>query len=63
MKRKASPGCENAPRICIQAHLDMVTSANSDMNFNFDTDPINVFLADKNGKQWLQANGTTLGGT
>lgn len=41
----------------------MVTSANSDMNFNFDTDPINVFLADKNGKQWLQANGTTLGGT
>ena len=43
--------------------MDMVTSANGDISINFDTDPINVFLTEKNGETWMQANGTTLGGS
>lgn len=35
----------------------MVTSANSDVNFDFFTQPIDVYLADG----WLKARGTTLG--
>jgi len=57
----ASAGCEQAQRICIQAHLDMVTSANSDVSINFDTDPINVYLTEREGDQWMLAKGTTLG--
>lgn len=53
---------ENAPKICIQSHMDMVTSANGDVKIDFEKDPINVFLTQKNGECWMQAQGTTLGG-
>jgi hypothetical protein len=42
--------------------MDMVTSANGDVAFDFDKDPINVFLTEKDGEAWMQAKGTTLGG-
>lgn len=57
----ASPGLEGAPGVCIQSHMDMVTSANSDTPINFSTDPINVCLEWKGEEQWMKARGTTLG--
>lgn len=58
IRRKASPGCENIPGVVLQGHMDMVTSKNTDTEFNFDTDPIEMFI---NEEGWLQAKGTTLG--
>lgn len=39
----------------------MVTSANGDVDIDFEKDPINVFLTEKKGETWMQAKGTTLG--
>jgi len=61
LRRKASEGHENAPGVCFQAHMDMVTSANSDVKIDFAKDPIEVFLTEKKGETWMQARGTTLG--
>ncbi|NQT27845.1 aminoacyl-histidine dipeptidase [candidate division KSB1 bacterium] len=53
----ATPGKENAPVIVLQGHLDIVCEKNSDKEFNFDTDPIEVLVEG----DWVTANGTTLG--
>jgi len=56
--KPATTGYENAKRIIMQAHTDMVCEKNSDVIFNFDTDPIQTYIDD----DWVKAHGTTLGG-
>jgi len=53
----ASDGAEGAPTLILQGHLDMVCEKDSDVEFNFDTDPIRLR---REGKM-LYAQGTTLG--
>lgn len=55
--KPATPGYENKKTIILQAHMDMVCEKNSDVEHNFDTDPIQVIV--DNG--WIKAKGTTLG--
>ncbi|MGB4413404.1 MAG: aminoacyl-histidine dipeptidase [Paludibacter sp.] len=51
-------GYENHKMIILQAHTDMVCEKNSDVNFNFETDPIQTYI----DGDWVKARGTTLGG-
>jgi len=53
----ATPGCENAPGVVLQTHMDMVCEKNKDVEFDFMADPIEV----KVDGDWLTAKGTTLG--
>ena len=55
--KPATPGYENKKTMILQAHMDMVCEKNSDVEHNFDTDPIQVIV--DNG--WIKAKGTTLG--
>ena len=53
----ATPGREAVPPVCLQGHLDMVPEKNEETEFDFETDPIQVW---RDG-DWLKARGTTLG--
>ncbi|MCK5145428.1 aminoacyl-histidine dipeptidase [bacterium] len=53
----ATPGHENARTIVLQGHMDMVCEKNSDTDFDFSKDPIDVLI----DGDWVTANGTTLG--
>lgn len=53
----ATPGREDRPVTVIQGHLDMVCEKNADVDFDFATDPLDVYL----DGDWLTARGTTLG--
>jgi dipeptidase D len=55
--KPATEGYEDHPGVCIQAHVDMVTEKNRDVEFDFDNDPIQTYVEDG----WLKAKGTTLG--
>lgn len=55
--KPATKGYEDRPKFCIQAHLDMVTEKNRDVEFDFDNDAIQTYVEDG----WLKAKGTTLG--
>ncbi|HMM10938.1 MAG TPA: aminoacyl-histidine dipeptidase [Bacteroidales bacterium] len=57
IKKPASQGFENRKTIVLQSHVDMVCEKNSDKDFDFDNDPIEV----KVEHGWVKANGTTLG--
>jgi len=57
VRKPASPGGEGAPTTILQAHLDMVTEKNSDVDFDFATDAIRPVLEG----EYLTADGTTLG--
>ena len=57
VSKPASAGCEAAPGIVLQAHLDMVTQKNSDTTHDFMRDPIRPVQREG----WLVAEGTTLG--
>ena len=57
IRKPASPGYENAPSVCLQAHMDMVCEKNGDKDFDFLTQPIQAYI--ENG--WLIGDGTTLG--
>ncbi|MBN2776898.1 MAG: aminoacyl-histidine dipeptidase [Bacteroidales bacterium] len=57
--REASKGMENKKTVIIQSHLDMVPEKRTDLEHNFETDPIKAFV-DTDG--WIKTNGTTLGG-
>ncbi|OQX78322.1 MAG: cytosol nonspecific dipeptidase [Bacteroidetes bacterium 4484_276] len=57
IKKPATPGMEDRKGIILQGHLDMVPQKNSDLDFNFDTDPIEAYI----DGEWVTANGTTLG--
>jgi len=53
----ASPGCEKAPTVVLQGHMDMVCEKNSDVVHDFSKDPIQLEFQG----EWLKAKGTTLG--
>lgn len=55
--KPATKGYEKSPRVCLQAHMDMVCEKNSDKVFDFMKDPIQPVL----DGEWLTADGTTLG--
>lgn len=57
IKKPATPGMENRKTVCIQGHLDMVCEKNSDVEFDFDNEPIKVYI----DGDWVKAKGTTLG--
>lgn len=57
IRKPAHPGYENAPGVCLQAHMDMVCEKNSDKEFTFMTDAIQPI---RDG-EWITADGTTLG--
>jgi len=53
----ATPGHENAPTVVLQGHVDMVCEKNSDVEFDFMNDPIEVVV----DGDWVRSVGTTLG--
>ncbi|RUR27665.1 aminoacyl-histidine dipeptidase [Vreelandella nanhaiensis] len=55
--KPATAGCEKAPGVILQGHLDMVAQANTGHAHDFSRDPISTYVADG----WLHADGTTLG--
>lgn len=57
MFRPASKGCENAPKLVLQGHMDMVCEKNADSNHDFENDPIKTII----DGEWVHADGTTLG--
>ncbi len=57
IRKPATSGLENRPTVILQSHMDMVCEKNSDVEFDFDNDPIRV----KIDGDWVKADGTTLG--
>lgn len=57
IKVPATSGHENAKTVILQGHLDMVCDKNSDKEFDFSKDPIQL----RKDGDWLMADGTTLG--
>ena len=57
IKKPASPGCENAPGVILQAHLDMVCQKNQGVGHDFSKDPIKAVVRDN----LVLAENTTLG--
>lgn len=57
VRKPATPGMENRKPVCIQGHIDMVCEKNSDVEFDFDNDPIQAYI----DGDWVKARGTTLG--
>ena len=57
MFRPATKGYENAPRVILQGHMDMVCVANDGVEHDFDNDPSKTVI----DGEWVRAEGTTLG--
>lgn len=57
IRKPAFKGYENAPGVCLQAHMDMVCEKNGNCSHDFLTDPIKAEVKDG----WLVAEETTLG--
>ena len=57
IKKPATSGMENRKSIVMQSHLDMVCQKNKDVNFDFDTQGIEMEV----DGDWVKAKGTTLG--
>lgn len=57
MTKAATPGCEKAPTVILQAHMDMVAEKNNDVKHDFLKDPIDTYI----DGDWVKARGTTLG--
>lgn len=57
MSKPATAGCENAPTVILQAHMDMVAEKNNDVEHDFLKDPIDTYI----DGEWVKARGTTLG--
>ncbi|MFI3330729.1 MAG: aminoacyl-histidine dipeptidase [Rikenellaceae bacterium] len=56
--KPSSEAYADKPSVVIQSHMDMVCEKNSDVNFDFLTDPIKLSLEIEG---WVSAQGTTLG--
>lgn len=56
--KPATTGKEASPTVILQSHMDMVCEKNSDTVFDFENQPLDVYV--ENG--WVSARGTTLGG-
>lgn len=59
LRKPATPGLEHLPGICIQGHMDMVTTKSESLVFDFKTDAIQLELDED--AVWLRAKDTTLG--
>lgn len=57
IRKPATQGYENVQAIVLQAHLDMVPQANSDVKIDFTKDTIQPYI----DGDWVKAKGTTLG--
>ncbi len=57
IRKSATPGYEKSPTVILQSHMDMVCEKNSDVTFDFDSDPIRTHIEG----EWVRAEGTTLG--
>ncbi|MCU7613012.1 aminoacyl-histidine dipeptidase [Chryseobacterium sp. GMJ5] len=57
IKKPATSGMEDRKSIVLQSHLDMVCQKNNDVNFDFETEGINMEI----DGDWVKAKGTTLG--
>ena len=57
IKKPATTGMENRKTVVMQSHLDMVHQKNSDTDFDFDTQGIEMYV----DGDWITAKGTTLG--
>ena len=57
IRKPATPGMENRKTVVLQGHIDMVHQKNNDTVFDFDSQGIEMYVADG----WVRAKGTTLG--
>ena len=57
IKKPATPGMEHRKAVVLQSHLDMVHQKNTDTDFDFLTQGIQMYV----DGDWVKANGTTLG--
>ncbi len=57
MRKPATKGYEDRPTVILQSHMDMVCEKNSDVEFDFENDPIRTRI----DGGWVRAEGTTLG--
>ncbi|MBR4994807.1 MAG: aminoacyl-histidine dipeptidase [Alistipes sp.] len=57
IRKPATAGYENHQTVILQSHMDMVCEKNSDVQFDFLTEPIKT----KIDGDWVKAEGTTLG--
>ena len=57
MRKPATAGYEHRPTVILQSHMDMVCEKNSDVEFDFEHDPIRTRI----DGEWVKAEGTTLG--
>jgi len=57
IRKPATKGMEDRASVILQSHVDMVCEKNSDVEHDFDADPINAFI----DGEWVTAKGTTLG--
>jgi dipeptidase D len=57
IRKPATPGMEDRKTMVLQGHLDMVHQKNSDTDFDFETQGIQMYVEG----DWVRARGTTLG--
>ncbi len=57
IRKPASKGYEGLKSVVLQSHIDMVCEKNSDVDHDFENDPIQAYIEDG----WIKAKGTTLG--
>ncbi len=57
IRKPATPGKENLTPVVLQGHLDMVAEKNSDVQHDWNSDPISPMV----DGDWVRAKGTTLG--
>jgi len=55
--KPATAGMENRRKVTLQSHLDMVCQKNADVDFDFETQGIDMYV----DGEWVKARGTTLG--
>lgn len=58
IKKEATKGKESSPTVILQSHIDMVCEKNTDTVFDFNNEPLKVYV----DGDWVSAEGTTLGG-
>lgn len=57
VRKPATPGREDRETLVMQGHCDMVCEKNSDVQHDFENDPIDTYI----DGDWVKARGTTLG--
>jgi dipeptidase D len=57
IRKPATPGMEDRQTVLLQSHVDMVHQKNADVDFDFSTQGIQMYV----DGDWVKAKGTTLG--